>query len=170
MNNKFAFAILFTAVIAMIFSGANTTNNPAHGQLLWNNDIKEFQQSVAYSDQEADYNQGINAVIGEGLQECSSLKNDNCIAVMSTLNNICQVAYFPNWFGNEAWTPFMNHLEKMIKEGDISREDPYITLNNEHFGNDSIMLGNNNNNNNTNNNDLTLEMFSIKLEQLNNSV
>ena len=64
----------------------------------------------------------------------------------------------------------MNHLEKMIKEGDISREDPYITLNNEHFGNDSIMLGNNNNNNNTNNNDLTLEMFSIKLEQLNNSV
>ena len=96
MNNKFAFAILFTAVIAMIFSGANTTNNPAHGQLLWNNDIKEFQQSVAYSDQEADYNQGINAVIGEGLQECSSLKNDNCIAVMSTLNNICQVAYFPN--------------------------------------------------------------------------
>jgi hypothetical protein len=47
--------------------------------------------------QEFSYNQNINAVIGEGIQECSDLRNDSCIAVMSALNNICKVAYFPNY-------------------------------------------------------------------------
>jgi hypothetical protein len=86
------------------------------------------------------YDKDINAVIGEGIIECYDLKNDSCIAVMSTLNEICRVAYFPNCFGNESWAPYMKHLKEMIEEGHIQREDPYVTLNNEHYGNNSIQF------------------------------
>lgn len=84
----------------------------------------------------SDYNQDINAVIGEGVKQCSYLQKDSCIAVMDILNEICQIAYFPTCFGEDEWGPFMNYLKNMNKEGHIVREDDYITLNNEHFQND----------------------------------
>lgn len=98
------------------------------------------QQTEELETNEHQYNKDIDKVIKEGLDECSSLKNDNCIAVMSALDNICQVAYFPNCFGDN-WTSFMQYLSVLIKEGHYPdekyKEDPYLTLNNHHFGNES---------------------------------
>jgi len=63
---------------------------------------------MAYSEN----NTAISSVIQEGLNECGQLQNDNCIAVMMTLNNICQVEYFPACFGAQ-WEPTMNELKKI---------------------------------------------------------
>jgi hypothetical protein len=80
----------------------------------------------------------VSDVIQEGINECGTLKNDACKAVMMTLNNVCQVAYFEACFGSDQWAPTMEYISKLIKEGHLEREDPYLTLNNEHFGNDSM--------------------------------
>lgn len=84
-------------------------------------------QSLEAVDTEA-----INSVIQEGLDECFALTDDSCKGAMHTLNNICQVAYFPACFGDK-WLPMMDHLEKEYKEHGL---DSYVTVNNEHFGND----------------------------------
>lgn len=86
-----------------------------------------------------DYNVKIDQVIGEGLKECSSLVNDNCISVISTLDQICQVAYFPNCFG-PMWSNFVNYKQALINNGHLPeyQDDQYYTLNNDHYGNDGV--------------------------------
>jgi hypothetical protein len=63
----------------------------------------------------------VNNVINEGLIECSNnLNNDACLGVMHTLNNICEVSYYPSCFGAK-WSKFMMHLETLEdKEGHTS--------------------------------------------------
>lgn len=79
----------------------------------------------------------IDEVIKTGLNECSNLDTSSCLGVMYTLDNICQVAYFPSCFG-EKWDNFMGHLQNRIASGDYPdagyEDDPYLTLNNHHFG------------------------------------
>ncbi|MDF2736218.1 MAG: hypothetical protein K0S93_74 [Nitrososphaeraceae archaeon] len=80
-------------------------------------------------------NSPVNQVISEGLQECSQLQSDSCLGVMHALNNICSVEYFPACFG-ESWEPMMHELKKIYEhEG----KDPFVTQNNEHYGNDSSL-------------------------------
>lgn len=79
----------------------------------------------------------INNVIKDGLNECSNLQNNNCISVISTLDQICQVAYFPNCFGDQ-WSNFEQYFKSMIQQGHYPderyKDDPYFTLNNHHYG------------------------------------
>jgi hypothetical protein len=89
----------------------------------------------------------VNQVIKEGLNECSNLETSTCLGVMYTLDNICQVAYFPNCFNSDAnneWSNFMNHLQDRIDKGDYSdagyEDDPYLTLNNHHYGSSEWMM------------------------------
>jgi hypothetical protein len=58
----------------------------------------------------------VNNVIKEGLEECSNLDNDACYGVMHTLDNICQISYYPSCFG-EKWSKFMIHIEALKEEG-----------------------------------------------------
>lgn len=71
-------------------------------------------------------------VISEGLVNCYTLQNDECVGVMHTLNNICADSYYSSCFGDK-WTPFMEHLSAEYEE---QGKDPYVTVNNEHYGND----------------------------------
>ena len=84
-----------------------------------------------------DYNVKIDQVIKDGLNECSNLQNNNCISVISTLDQICQVAYFPNCFGDQ-WSNFEQYFKSMIQNGHYPderyKDDPYFTLNNHHYG------------------------------------
>jgi hypothetical protein len=79
----------------------------------------------------------INQVIKSGLNECSNIETNSCLGVMYTLDSICQVAYFPNCFGDQ-WTDFIGHLQDRIDKGDYPdaayQDDPYLTLNNHHYG------------------------------------
>jgi aspartate aminotransferase-like enzyme len=83
----------------------------------------------------------INKVIKEGLEECYMLDNEACLGVMHSLDNICQIAYYEACF-NEKWAPFMKHLEVLINNGHYEdekyKDDPYLTLNNHHYGNSEI--------------------------------
>ena len=83
--------------------------------------------------------QNLDLTIQEGLTECSELKNDNCIAVISTLDNVCQSIYSPYCFGT-LWDKFVEHKQELINEGHLPEheDDSYYTLNNDHYGNDSI--------------------------------
>ena len=87
--------------------------------------------------------QNLDLTIQEGLTECSSLKNNSCIAVMSTLDNICQSIYSPYCFGT-LWDKFVEHKQELINEGHLPEyeEDSYYTLNNDHYGNDSMLKKN----------------------------
>lgn len=86
---------------------------------------------AAYSED----NSPINSVIAEGLTECSQLQSESCFGVMHTLNNICQVEFFPACFDQE-WNLFMNHLKKIYKHQNM---DDFVTINNEHFGNSDML-------------------------------
>jgi hypothetical protein len=55
-------------------------------------------------------NSTLNSVILEGLEQCSDIKNAHCFGVITALDNICQVEYFPACFG-EALTPYINQLK-----------------------------------------------------------
>lgn len=85
----------------------------------------------------------LDLTIQEGLTECSSLKNNSCIAVMSTLDNICQSIYSPYCFGT-LWDKFVEHKQELINEGHLAEyeDDSYYTLNNDHYGNDSMLKKN----------------------------
>jgi hypothetical protein len=88
----------------------------------------------------------LDLTIQEGLTECSSLKNDNCIAVMNVLDNVCQSIYLPYCFG-PMWDKFVEYKQDLINEGHLPEyeDDSYYNLNNDHYGNDSSINNNNNN-------------------------
>jgi len=71
-------------------------------------------------------------IIKEGLANCYQLQSDQCVGVMHTLNNICADSYFESCFGDK-WAPFMQHLSAEYEDQGL---DPYVTVNNEHYGND----------------------------------
>jgi hypothetical protein len=76
----------------------------------------------AYSEEDNNITtyEDVNNVINEGLIECSNLNNDVCYGVMHTLNNICEVSYYPSCFGAK-WSKFMMHIEALEdKEGHTS--------------------------------------------------
>lgn len=79
---------------------------------------------------------GINEFIQNIVNKCSELQNDACIVSMTVMDELCKVAYFEACFDSEKWNPFMEHLKEQYKE---QGEDPFVTLNNEHFGNDSML-------------------------------
>lgn len=81
----------------------------------------------------------MDLTIMEGLTECSELQSDNCIAVMSTLDQICQSIYSPYCFG-DLWSEFVEYKQELIDSGSLPEyeEDSYYNLNNDHFGNSSI--------------------------------
>ena len=83
--------------------------------------------------------QNLDLTIQEGITECSELKNDSCIAVMSTLDNICQSIYSPYCFGT-LWDKFVEHKQELINEGHLPEyeDDSYYTLNDSHYGNSSM--------------------------------
>jgi hypothetical protein len=92
------------------------------------------------------YDPKVDMIIKQGLVECSTMPNDTCVKVMETLDKKCQVEYFPSCFGNELWNPYIKHLEQLIENGqypnDRYKEDPYLTLNNHHYGNSNLEIFN----------------------------
>jgi len=74
-----------------------------------------------------------NDVIKEGLDNCSKLQTVECVGVMHTLNNICQDSFFESCFGDK-WELFMKHLSEEYEHQGL---DSFVTINNEHFGNDT---------------------------------
>ena len=105
-----SFSLIVVVIVAII------TIQFAYG------DQEQLEQESNYN--YSDYDKGINSVIVEGLENCSYLQSDECITIMNVLNDICRAAYFPNCFGNEEWTPYMEYLKEGIEKGDISNIRP----------------------------------------------
>ena len=118
-----AFVLFVGVLISIAAEGATTEAEQIQQQDVKNNFTK------------------IDEVIKTGLNECSNLDTSSCLGVMYTLDNICQVTYFPSCFGDK-WDGFMGHLQDRIDKGDYPdagyEDDPYLTLNNHHFGNDGL--------------------------------
>ena len=138
LTNKLNSSILIVAIIATIMTISIQLVYGDQQQLL----EQQANRTTANIDKQL---ASLDLTIQEGLTECSSLKNDNCIAVMSTLDNVCQSIYSPYCFGT-LWDKFVEHKQELINEGHLPEyeEDSYYTLNNDHYGNDS-MKGNNSN-------------------------
>ncbi len=118
--------VLFVVVLISLIAEA-TTDAQVQQPVKWKVENNNFTK--------------IDEVIKAGLNECSNLETSSCLGVMYTLDNICQIAYFPSCFGADKWDNFMNHLQIRIESGDYPdagyEDDPYLTLNNHHFGNES---------------------------------
>lgn len=81
----------------------------------------------------------INNIIKDGLNECSDLDKPNCLGVMAVLDELCKVDYYPNCFGDE-WNSYFKYMRDLYKSGHFGEyNDQYWTVNNEHFGNGSVM-------------------------------
>ena len=83
---------------------------------------------------------GINKIIQDTMNKCyDELEKKTCLSLVTTIDQLCRIAYFEACFGSDQWNPFLKHLkEKYVEQG----EDPYVTLNQEHYGSSS-MKGNN---------------------------
>ncbi len=123
--------VFFVVVLISLIAEATTDAQVQRPEIKNNNIVVTTQQQ-----------QKIDEVIKAGVNECSNLETGSCLGVMYTLDNICQVAYFPSCFGADKWNGFMNHLQYRIQSGDYPdkgyEDDPYLTLNNHHFGDDGL--------------------------------
>ena len=101
--------------------------------------IAANQSSIIFAEITQKQELGINEFIQNIVNNCSELQNDACIVSMTVMDELCKVAYFEACFDSDKWNPFMERLKEQYKE---NGEDSFVTLNNEHWGNDSMLKNN----------------------------